>query len=114
MGEAKLIEPYYYRHSNFQNWFTLRQDRPLRLCRLPLCGPGVLHHRAEAGGGSVSGVKGRFPNGNEGYLWSNGRVRYENGALLSVTDGLGYPDDAAGSNDQGLLDVLRGHERARA
>ena len=57
---------------------------------------------------SVSGVKGRFPNGNEGYLWSNGRVRYENGALLSVTDGLGYPDDAAGSNDQGLLMYCEG------
>ena len=39
-------------------------------------------------------MKGRFPNGNEGYMWSNGRVSFENGALLSVTDGLGYPDDA--------------------
>jgi hypothetical protein len=30
-------------------------------------------------------------------------VRWENGALLGVTNGLGYPDLAAGSNDQGLL-----------
>jgi hypothetical protein len=60
---------------------------------------------------SVSGVKGRFPNGNEGYLWSNGRVRYANGALLSVTDGLGYPDDGAGSNDQGLLMYCEGKNR---
>jgi hypothetical protein len=35
-------------------------------------------------------------------------VRYENGALLSVTDGLGYPDLAAGSNDQGLLMYCEG------
>jgi hypothetical protein len=57
---------------------------------------------------SVSGVKGRFPNGNCGFLWSHGRIRYENGALLSVTDGLGYPDEAAGSNDQGLLMYCEG------
>jgi hypothetical protein len=57
---------------------------------------------------SVSGVKGRFPNGKEGYLWANGRVRFENGALLTVTDGLGYPDAAAGSNDQGLLMYCEG------
>jgi len=28
MGEAKLIEPYYYRHSNFQNWFTCDRTDP--------------------------------------------------------------------------------------
>ena len=52
---------------------------------------------------SLSGVRGRFPNGNEGFLWSAGRVRWENGALLSVSNGLGYPDLAAGSNDQGMV-----------
>jgi len=31
-----------------------------------------------------------------------------NGALLTVTDGLGYPDAAAGSNDQGLLMYCEG------
>jgi hypothetical protein len=55
-------------------------------------------------------VKGRFPNGNEGYLWANGRVRYANGALLAVTAGLGYPNDAAGSNDQGLLMYCEGRD----
>jgi hypothetical protein len=52
---------------------------------------------------SVKGIKGKFPNGKEGYLWSNGRVVYENGAIFSVTNGLGYPDEAAGSNEQGLV-----------
>ncbi|HOL50283.1 MAG TPA: Gfo/Idh/MocA family oxidoreductase, partial [bacterium] len=28
MGDAKLIEPYYYRHSNFQNWFTVDRTDP--------------------------------------------------------------------------------------
>ena len=54
----------------------------------------------------------RFPNGNEGFLWSTARVRWENGALLSVTNGLGYPDLAAGSNDQGLLMYCEGEGRS--
>ena len=58
---------------------------------------------------SVSGIKGKFPNGNEGYMWANGRVRFENGALLSVTDGLGYPDEGAGSNEQNLLMFFEGN-----
>jgi predicted dehydrogenase len=28
LGEAKLIEPYYYRFSNFQNWFTCDHTDP--------------------------------------------------------------------------------------
>ncbi|MDH7570460.1 MAG: Gfo/Idh/MocA family oxidoreductase, partial [Armatimonadota bacterium] len=28
LGEARLIEPYYYRHSNFQNWFTVDKTDP--------------------------------------------------------------------------------------
>jgi hypothetical protein len=35
-------------------------------------------------------------------MWANGRVRFENGAILSITDGLGYPDEGAGSNEQCL------------
>jgi hypothetical protein len=52
---------------------------------------------------SVRGVEGTFPNGNIGYMWAQGQIVWENGALLSVTDGLGYPDEAAGTNDQGLV-----------
>jgi D-galacturonate reductase len=103
MGEAKLIEPYYYRHSNFQNWFTCDQTDPFVYVGCHYVDLVYFITGLKPVALSVSGVKGRFPNGNEGFLWSNGRVRYENGALLSVTAGLGYPDDAAGSNDQGLL-----------
>jgi hypothetical protein len=61
---------------------------------------------------SVDGVRRMFPNGREGYLWSSGRIRYENGAMLTVTNGLGYPDAAAGSNDQGLVMYCEGADRS--
>jgi hypothetical protein len=38
-------------------------------------------------------------------------VRFENGALLSVTDGLGYPDDGAGPNEQGLSMFFEGNDK---
>jgi hypothetical protein len=44
-------------------------------------------------------------------MWANGRVTYENGALLSVINGLGYPDGGAGSNDQGLIMFFEGEEK---
>jgi len=103
IGEAKMIEPYYYRHSNFQNWFTCDKTDPFVYVGCHYVDLVYFITGLRPTSLSVSGVKGRFPNGREGYLWSNARIRYENGALLSVTDGLGYPDDAAGSNDQGLL-----------
>jgi len=112
MGEAKLIEPYYYRHSNFQNWFTCDQTDPFVYIGCHYVDLVYFITGLKPVAVSVSGVKGRFPNGKEGYLWSNGRVRYENGALLSVTDGLGYPDEAAGSNDQGLLMYCEGENRS--
>ncbi len=102
MGEAKMIEPYFYRFSNFQNWFTSDRTDPFTyvgchyvdlVCFITGLKPVAV---------SVSGVKGTFPNGNEGYMWANGRVIFENGAVLSVIDGLGYPDDGAGSNEQCL------------
>jgi len=108
LGEAKLIEPFYYRHSNFQNWFTCDKTDPFVYVGCHYVDLVYFITGLKPVALSVSGVKGQFPNGREGYLWSNGRVRYENGALLSVSDGLGYPDDAAGSNDQGLLMYCEG------
>jgi D-galacturonate reductase len=112
IGEAKMIEPYYYRSSNFQNWFTCDKTDPFvyvgcHYVDLVYFITGLAPVEV-----SVQGIKGRFPNGNEGYLWANGRVRYANGALLNVTDGLGYPDDAAGSNEQGLQMFFEGKGRS--
>ena len=108
MGEAKMIEPYYYRSSNFQKWFTWDKTDPFvyvgcHYVDLVQFITGLKPVRV-----SVSGVKGKFPNGNAGYLWANGRVVYENGAILSVTDGLGYPDEGAGSNEQCLMMFCEG------
>jgi D-galacturonate reductase len=111
IGEARMIEPYYYRHSNFQNWFTCDKTDPFVYVGCHYVDLVYFITGLKPVSLSVSGVKGRFPNGNEGYMWANGRVRYENGALLSVIDGLGYPDAAAGSNDQGLLMYCEGKDR---
>ena len=111
MGEARMIEPYYYRHSNFQNWFTCDKTDPFVYVGCHYVDLVYFITGLKPAAVSVSGIKGRFPNGKEGYLWANGRVRYENGALLSVIDGLGYPDDGAGSNDQGLLMYCEGKNR---
>ncbi|MBM4089258.1 MAG: Gfo/Idh/MocA family oxidoreductase [Planctomycetes bacterium] len=109
-GEAKMIEPYYYRHSNFQNWFTKENSDPFTYVG---CHYVDLVHfitglrPVEV---SVRGVEGTFPNGKIGYMWAQGRVVWENGSLLTVTDGLGYPDQAAGTNDQCLTLYCEGED----
>jgi predicted dehydrogenase len=112
LGESKLIEPYYYRHSNFQNWFICENTDPFvyvgchyvdLVCFITGLKPVAV---------SVSGRKGIFPNGKEGYMWTNGRVIFENGGILSVNNGLGYPDDSAGGNDQGLVMYFEGNDCA--
>lgn len=103
LGEAKLLEPWHYRESNFQNWFTRENTDPFTyvgchyvdlVCFITGLKPAEV---------SVRGVEGTFPNGNVGYLWSAARVAFDNGGVLSVINALGYPDDAAGSNDQGMV-----------
>jgi D-galacturonate reductase len=108
MGEAKLIEPYYYRSSNFQNWFTCDKTDPFVYIGCHYVDLVYFITGLKPVEVSVSGVKGKFPNGNKAYMWAHGRVRFENDALLSVIDGLGYPDQAAGSNDQSLQMFFEG------
>jgi len=108
MGEAKLIEPYYYRSSNFQNWFTCDKTDPFVYIGCHYVDLVWFITGLKPVSVSVSGIRGRFPNGNEGYMWAQGRVRFENGSILSVIDGLGYPDQAAGSNDQSLQMFFEG------
>jgi predicted dehydrogenase len=108
MGEAKLIEPYYYRSSNFQNWFTCDKTDPFVYIGCHYVDLVYFITGLKPIEVSVAGIKGKFPNGNEAYMWAHGRVRFENNALLSVIDGLGYPDLAAGSNDQSLQMFFEG------
>ncbi len=112
LGEAKLIEPYYYRFSNFQNWFTVDKTDPFVYIGCHYIDLVYFITGLKPAEVSVQGVERKFPNGNNGYLWSLARVRWENGALLAVTNGLGYPDDAAGSNDQGLIMFCEGNGKS--
>lgn len=101
-GEAKLIEPYYYRHSNFQNWFIKENSDPFTYVGCHYVDLVYFITGLRPVEVSVRGVEGAFPNGKVGYLWSAGHVVWENGAILSLVNGLGYPDEGAGSNDQAL------------
>ena len=74
LGEAKLIEPYYYRFSNFQNWFTCDHTDPFTYIGCHYVDLVHFITGLKPVEVSVYGVKGRFPNGNEAYLWSHGRV----------------------------------------
>lgn len=112
MGEAKMIEPYFYRYSNFQNWFAADKTDPFVYVGCHYIDLVYFITKLRPVEVSVQGIKGKFPNGNEGYMWASGRVRFENGAILNVTDGLGYPDDAAGSNDQNLVMFCEGEGKA--
>lgn len=112
MAEARLIEPYLYRHSNFQNWFTCDQTDPFVYIGCHYVDLIAFMTGLKPVSVSVSGVKGRFPNGKEGYMWSSGRVTYENGGILSVVNGLGYPDDGAGSNEQGMIMYCEGDNQS--
>lgn len=111
MGEAKMIEPYYYRHSNFQNWFTVDRTDPFTYVGCHYVDLVYFITGLKPVMVSVQGIKGKFPNGNEAFLWSHGRVTWENGAILSVINGLGYPNDAAGSNDQLLIMYCEGNDQ---
>lgn len=112
MGEAKMIEPYFYRSSNFQNWFTCENTDPFVYVGCHYVDLVYFITGLKPVEITVSGIKGKFPNGNEGYMWANGRVRFENNAILSVIDGLGYPDEGAGSNEQNLQMFFDGDNKA--
>ncbi len=109
-GDARMIEPYYYRHSNFQNWFTKENSDPFTYVGCHYVDLTYFITGLRPVEVSVRGVEGRFPNGNIGWMWAAGRVVWENGAVLSVIDGLGYPDEGAGSNDQGLMLLCEGDD----
>jgi len=109
IGEAKLIEPYYYRSSNFQNWFTCDRTDPFTYIGCHYVDLVYFITGLKPVEVSVQGIKRKFPNGNEAFMWAHARVTWENGALLSVVNGLGYPDAAAGSNDQGMVLYCEGN-----
>lgn len=110
LGYASLIEPWYYRNSNFQNWCTAENSDMFTYigCHyvdLVAFITGLLPVEV-----SVYGVVEEYPNGNKGYLWTDGRVVWNNGACLAVLNGMGYPNVAPGGNSQGMALFCRGEK----
>jgi D-galacturonate reductase len=102
LGTACLLEKWYYRHSNFQQWFTTEASDAFTYIGCHYVDLVQFITGLQPAAVSVYGIKDRFPNGNEGYLWTDARVIWENGACLNVQNALGFPDEAPGSNTQGL------------
>lgn len=110
-GEARLIEPYFYRHSNFQNWFTKDKTDPFTYIGCHYVDLVYFITGLRPTEVSLRGVEGKFPNGAAAHMWSAAHVTFENGGVLSVVNGLGYPDQGAGSNDQGMCLFCEGGGR---
>jgi D-galacturonate reductase len=108
LGSAWLLEKAYYRRSNFQNWMTT--DNSDAFTYIGCHYVDLVHFITGLlpVGVSVYGIRDRFPNGKEGFLWTDARVIWNNGASLSVQNALGFPDEAPGTNAQGLVMYCKG------
>ena len=111
LGTACLLEKWYYRHSNFQNWMTTENSDAFTYIG---CHYVDLVHFITGllpAAVSVYGIRDKYPNGNEGYLWTDARVIWNNGACLNVQNALGFPDAAPGTNTQGMTLYCSGRAR---
>jgi predicted dehydrogenase len=108
LGTACLFEKWHYRHSNFQNWMTAENSDAFTYVGCHYV--DLVHFITGLLPVSVSvyGILDRFPNGNEGYLWTDARLIWNNGACLNVQNALGFPDAAPGTNTQGLTLYCKG------
>lgn len=102
LAQAQMIEPYYYRDSNFQNWCTCENSDMFTYVGCHYVDLVAFITGLKPVSVSVYGIRDKYPNGREGFLWTDGRVIWENGASLSVVDAIGYPSAAAGGNAQGM------------
>jgi len=108
LGTACLLEKWCYRSSNFQNWMTTENSDAFTYIGCHYVDlvhfiTGLLPSAV-----SVYGIADRFPNGREGFLWTDARVLWSNGACLNVQNALGFPDAAPGTNTQGLTLYCKG------
>ena len=102
LAEARLIEPWYYRNSNFQNWCTVENSDMFTYVGCHYVDLVAFITGLKPVQVSVYGVVEDYPNGKPGYLWTDGRVVWSNGAVMSVLNGMGYPNNAPGGNNQGM------------
>jgi D-galacturonate reductase len=110
LGTACLMEKWYYRHSNFQNWCTTENSDAFTYIGCHYV--DLVHFITGLTPVSVSvyGIADQYPNGREGYLWTDARVIWSNGACLNVQNSLSFPDDAPGTNTQGLTLHCSAHD----
>jgi predicted dehydrogenase len=111
LGSATLFEKWYYRHSNFQNWFTKENSDAFTYIGCHYVDLVAFITGLTPRAVSVYGIEDQFPNGNTGWLWTDGRVIFSNGACLNVQNALGFPDAGPGSNTQGLTMYCSNGER---
>lgn len=102
LGTAALMEKWHYRHSNFQNWCTVENSDAFTYIGCHYV--DLVHFITGLLPASVSvyGLRDRYPNGAEGFLWTDARIVWSNGACLNVQNSLSYPDRGPGPNMQGL------------
>jgi D-galacturonate reductase len=111
LGTSCLMEKWYYRHSNFQNWCTVENSDAFTYVG---CHYVDLVHFITGllpAAVSVYGLRDRYPNGREGFLWTDARVIWSNGACLNVQNSLSFPDDAPGGNSQGMTLCCSGGDK---
>ena len=111
LGTARLMEKWHYRDSNFQNWFTA--DATDSFVYIGCHYVDFVHFVTGLLPTAVSvyGILDKLPNGKEGYLWTDARVLWENGACLNVQNSLSFPDAAPGPNTQGITLYCTGSGR---
>ena len=102
LGTAVLMEKWHYRSSNFQNWFRCEETDAFVYIGCHYVDLVHFITGLKPTAVSVYGVKDKFPNGIEGYLWTDARILWENGGCLNVQNSLSFPDAAPGPNTQGM------------
>jgi D-galacturonate reductase len=110
LGTACLLEKWNYRYSNFQNWCTTENSDAFTYIGCHYVDLVAFITGLKPVSVSVYGVRDRFPNGNEGFLWTDARVIWSNGACLNVQNALGFPDAAPGTNTQGITMYCAGKD----
>lgn len=101
--QAHLHEPWYYRDSNFQNWCTCENSDFFTYVGCHYVDLVAFITGLKPTAVSVYGIKDAYPNGREGYLWTDARVIWENGAAMNVMNAIAYPNAGAGGNAQGMV-----------
>jgi hypothetical protein len=112
IGHAELNEPYYYRHSNFQNWCTCENSDMFAYVGCHYVDQLAFITGLKPVAVSAYGIKDQYPNGKDGFLWTDTRIIWENGGVLNVTNVMGYPDDGPGGNYQGIRMYCAGKEKS--